>query len=439
MKRIAIMADNSVFYLEKVIEIWNSNNCVVLVDKRIPAKKAIELIQMANVTLCYTDNAEVARLAKQVGIISHYFAVKNKDMEIVPTKIYLDYFQNHSDTEALVIFSSGTTGNNKGIVLSHKTITDNAAISAKYKKLNENSWLYIYKSLAHSSAIISEFLACLISRARIIIASTGLTIRKHFKNIDENGITVVGFSPSIIRFIIKNRINKIYNFNSLKFIISSGAVLSECIHQKAMETLNVKIINAYGLTEAGPLLTMQDTNQNIIYCSVGKPIVNVVIEIRSENGDLQPINKIGIIFAKTNMRMSYYINKKDPYCKGWINTNDIGYIDEVGNLYVLGRYDNMIVSGTHNIYPESIEKIILDVDEVSECIVYGKEDETYGMIIICSCVVKSRNHAGIRKKILQICKENLASFEIPHQFLFVDNIDYTYSGKIKRKKEVEAK
>lgn len=435
MRRIAIIADNSVYYLKKIIQIWNSNNCAVLIDRRIPKKKIIELIRLADVIFCYTDDIEVANAIDEVGITTSFFDEINKDIETVSSDIYLNYKQRYDTNEALIIFSSGTTGDNKGIVLAHRTITENAELSVKYKKLDENSLVYIYKSMAHSSTIINECLACMISKSKMIIASTNLTIRGHFKRIDENRITVVSFNPQLIRFIIKNKVNKIYKFDSLKLIISSGAVLSDFIHKKATEILNVKIINGYGLTEAGPLLTIQSPERDIIYGSVGKPVQNVSIEIRDDNGNVQPFNKPGVIFAKTKMKMSYYINKINPYHDGWIDTKDIGYIKENGELFVLGRHDNMIISGTHNIHPETIEKIVLDIDDVKECIVYGEEDETYGMIIICKCVVNNDNHSKIRKKIFRYCKDNLASFEVPHKILFVNTINNTYSGKIQRKGE----
>lgn len=429
MGRIAIFADNSSAYISTLLMIWNSNNSAVLIDKRIPMNKVIDILKVANVDGIYTDDEKIIiEIQKKCNIFYNIIKMSRPQEEyVVPDILYEEYNIRFDKEEALVIFSSGTTGSNKGIILSHKSITENAIQSIIHKKMTEKSRIYIYKSLAHSSSIVNECLASLICRANMVIASTYCPIRKHFKNIEDYKITIFGLNPQILNLLLKQTK---YNFSALELIVCSGSILLDFIQDMAIKELDIKVINAYGLTETGPMLTIQDPCEKIVLGSVGKAIDGVSIKICHNGKTLMPL-MVGTIFVKTEMHMIGYLNceKLDPDV--WINTHDIGYKDLEGNLFVLGREDNMIITGTHNVFPETIEKLILTLEEVNECLIKGVDSSTYGQEIVCECVING-NPEIVKHKIFEICKKNLASFEVPHRIYFVNNIKHTYSGKIKR-------
>ena len=128
MKRIALIGENSVEYIDMLVDIWNSGNCAVLIDCQIPPQTAVEMMREAQVRKCYIEHKYYdkiyAVLDKNVELIP--YEKENTSTRLLPTEIYDRFKENYSKDEAVVIYSSGTTGKSKGIILSHFAINTNA-------------------------------------------------------------------------------------------------------------------------------------------------------------------------------------------------------------------------------------------------------------------------------------------------------------------------
>lgn len=132
-RRVAIIADNSIKYVEKVLLAWKNGYSVVLLDSRIPHLKCVELLKDSNVEEVITDNIELYQFAKEQHMITTLIDNSKKVCKL-PQYVYSQYYYNESDKEAIVLFSSGTTGRNKGISLSHYSITTSAKKDYEDKK-----------------------------------------------------------------------------------------------------------------------------------------------------------------------------------------------------------------------------------------------------------------------------------------------------------------
>lgn len=430
MKRIALIGENSVEYIDMLVDIWNSGNCAVLIDCQIPPQTAVEMMSEAQVRKCYVEHKYYdkiyAVLDKNVELIP--YKKENTSVRLLPAETYDRFQENYSKDEAVVIFSSGTTGKSKGIILSHFAINTNADAIIDYMQPDDSDRMYIVKNLTHSSSITGELLVALKAKMPLLIAPVVVPPRIVLQNIATYGVTIIGVNPLLLTMYCKEYENKEYNLSTLKKIYVSGALLNDKTYEMAHKVFhNQEIYNAYGLSEAGPRVTAQRR----ACCkgnSAGKVIKGVELVIVDESGNVVPNGERGIIHINTPSRFNGYIQgeiKHKSLYQDWLNTGDIGYLDEHNELHVIGRIDDMIVIGAHKIYPTEVERRIQLAADVSECVVamvnFKGED-------VLSCLYVSDEE--MRANIKSILGDSLMKYEIPKVFAKTDNLPRTQNGKV---------
>lgn len=432
MSRVALIGDNSIEYVKKIIEIWNNGDCVVLIDWRIPHNKAIQMMKEAKVVKCYIEY----RLIERIGEINYSENIEyvmyesfNQKNEFIPQYIYDEYKDNYSKEEAVILYSSGTTGKAKGIILSHYAISKNADLIAKYMELSCDDCMYIVKTLSHSSTLVGELLVGLKEKIRIFISPSICNPRETLKKVNEYGVTHICVNPTLLSVYSTVVSQNDMDFDSLKVIYTSGAIADTLLINKAQSIFpNVKVLNVYGLTEAGPRISAQMPKEKNVVGSVGKGLTGIGIKIISSDGVILPPMEKGNIHIKTPCLFSGYVTfneVRQTLYEGWFNTGDIGFIDKEGNLYITGRSDNMGTIGSHNVYPEEVEKVIMQVEGIKECIVLFLKDNIQGNKMYCYYVAD----VDISMQLLDYCIENLASYEMPSKFIRLKSIPLTDNGK----------
>lgn len=434
MKRIGIVSENSIDYIKKILEIWENENSVVLIDYRIPKNSILEMLKLAEVELCYTDNFELIEINEKEGIVFKKIEKNKQSIFMVTDDIYNRYYDviSYEDREALVLFSSGTTGKMKGICLSHRAINYNVDSIIDYMNVSNTDIMYVVKSLSHSSALVGELLVALKSKIRLFISTSNITALQVMKNIYKFKISIICLNPTLLYLYTYNIDDVKKMGQSIKKIYVSGAALDANIFQRARECFcNANVLNVYGLTEAGPRVTAQQEpiidSRNIV--SVGKAIKGVKLKITDKTGNEIENGRVGVIHVNTVSIFSKYLKDINKIKDEWLNTGDIGYLDKNQELYVLGRGDDVIITAAHNVYPNEIEQYINEIKEIKNSFVIGIDDILLGKKVIC---LYEANENNMDKIIRNYCKKKLASYEIPKEFYKVDALPYTVNGKKNR-------
>ena len=429
MSRIALIGMNSISYISHLLDIWSNGDCAVLIDWHIPYQTAIEMMKEANVKKCYLQDGlwNGEHLDADANITVSPYKTSGELTFTLQSHIYEKFHANYSQSEAVIIYSSGTTGKSKGVILSHFAINTNADAIIEYMNLTTQDCIYTIRPLSHSSTLTGELLVALKTHTRLLVTTYAVPPRYILDSVKTNNVTILCLNPTLLSFLCDELSKKSYCISSLRVIYSSGAILSDSIYKNAKTTLNNTLVyNAYGLSETSPRLTVQTTdscNTN----SVGRPIKGVEIAIIDENGKKVSSGERGIVHVKTPCLFSGYVVgglKHKSLCDGWFNTGDIGFFDEFGELHIVGRIDDMIICDAHKVYPLDIERRVMEVPGVIDCAV---SKCTYNGVNMIGCIYVARSDSTMN--IIKYLKKNLLPYEIPKRVLAVQSIPYNNRGK----------
>lgn len=213
MSRIGLIGENSIGYVDKLLDIWNNGDCAVLIDWRIPFNVAIEMVKIIT------------------------FECFNQLADIIPEKIAKKYKPNYNKNESLVLYSSGTTRKSKGIILTHYAINTNSDAIIDYMKPTPRNCMVVLKTFSHSLTITGELLAGLKSGMRLVIVPTIVPPRHILNNIEKFGVSLICLNPALL-YLICDEVNRTrYALKMLKEVYVSGAILSDKVYEKAQAIL----------------------------------------------------------------------------------------------------------------------------------------------------------------------------------------------------------
>ena len=217
-----------------------------------------------------------------------------------------------------------------------------------------------------------------------------------------------------------------------------GTVVPELLMKAMRERYpHVQAVQGYGATETSPLLTMthlKDASRKM--ASAGKAVPGAELKIIGPDGKEVEVGQAGEIIARGPQIMKGYFKDPEATAKtiknGWYYTGDLGRFDEEGYLYVLGRADDMVISGGLNVYPSEVETVLLTHPKIRETAAIGVPDARRGQVLKAIVVLKDGQKAS-RREILSFCKERLGSFKMPRQLEFRDSLPKSSTGKIAKR------
>ncbi|MCY9591233.1 long-chain fatty acid--CoA ligase [Paenibacillus chitinolyticus] len=282
---------------------------------------------------------------------------------------------------AVVLYTSGTTGRPKGVMLTYGNIWSNVGSILGYFKPAPEDRLYLFRPLTYASAFTGELLPSLFRGAAVYFRPPDTNPLSTMKSIQRDGITILGTTPTVAATFARFR--KRFDFGSLRCLMLSG----ECLTVRQAELIaeafpGAAVWNAYGLTEASPrisCLTEVGAFLNRKGC-VGKPLAGVEVKVLAEEakGRAAAEGEEGVLYVRgPNVMKGYY---GDPAAtslkiKGcWLRTGDRAVIRE-GDIYILGRADSLIIRGGVNMDPSEIESELMKLRGIKEALVFADHSE----------------------------------------------------------------
>ena len=338
------------------------------------------------------------------------------------------------DDDFAIIHTSGTTGRPKAAILTYGNIHHSAIGAALSLEIRRNArWLCVLP-LYHVGGL-SIILRSLICGTAIEFGPTApFDVHETNRVLSDNPITVVSLVPTMLGRLLDAR-TRPWNPRLRIILLGGEAPSAELLARCAAEDL--PIATCYGMTEtASQVVTALPELAYRKRGTVGKAMMTARVRIIDEQGsDATPMTPGEILVAGGSVMRGYY---KDPDATakalrdGWLHTGDIGYLDEDGDLFVLQRRDDLIVSGGENIYPAEVEAALRQHPAVADAIVLGLPDPAWGQR--AAAVIELRaGQSATADDIIAFSRQRLAGYKIPRRFAFTDALPRTASGKLQRR------
>ena len=321
---------------------------------------------------------------------------------------------NPSDDKVFcIINTSATTGKFKSVPVRWSQIEAHVKASANMLGVEEeDNWLVVLPMFHVSGLSII---------LRTLYNGTRATIREKFSEqvvldaLETEAVTIVSLVPTVLQRIVER-----IQAPTLRAILLGGEfipmpLLQECVRR------NLPVYKTYGMSETfAQSTTFNVQNYPHKLASVGYPLEGVTIEIRNPDEE-----GVGEVWISSPMLMKGYLNKEP--IKGAFNTDDIGYVDEDGFLYLLNRRKDIIISGGENIYPKEIEDVLYGMEGILECAVIPVSDPKWGQVPVL-CVVTTHTE----KDIVDYLLSRLAKYKVPKRIVYYDTLPKNSMGKILR-------
>ncbi len=346
--------------------------------------------------------------------------------------------ENKPDDVASILYTSGTTGYPKGVMLTHRNLISNVISSIKAIKFTKKDRFLCLLPMFHSFTWMACVLAPLYLGASIAIVESVKPFGKVIKNIIRNRITIFVAIPPIYNVlsnipvprILISRLLRI--LNPLRICVSGAASLALEVLRKFEEKFRIPLLEGYGLTEASPVVSINPLEKRKPG-SVGLPIAGVEVQVVDEYDNQLPPNKEGELLVKGENVMKCYYKLPDETEKtiknGWLYTGDIAKIDEDGYIYIVDRKKDMIIVRGMNVYPREIEEVLYQNPKIAEAAVIGIKDELRGEAPVGYVTLKEGEQTTEREMI-RFLRERIASYKVPRTIEIRDSLPKTSTGKI---------
>ncbi len=350
------------------------------------------------------------------------------------------YFVDRQDDDiALLPYTSGTTGQPKGVLLTHKNLISNVrAITKLFTLPAEEDRVLIPIPMFHITGMTVMMLSPL-SRGATIYPMLRWQAEEALKLIHKHRITDFLAVPTIYIDLLHHPRLDDYDLSSLKLCSSGGARMPVPVMEAFEKRLKIPVYEGYGLTETSPVTHTNLAAPKRVAGSIGWPIENTECKIVNENGQKLPAGEVGELLIRGPQVMKGYHNNPqatqesfDP--EGFFRTGDLAYVDEQGYYYIVDRVKDMINVAGLKVYPKEVEHVLYEHPAVAECAVVGISDPRKGETVKAFIVLKScyKPSEALAQELKQHCLNEIAAYKHPREIEFVKELPKTASGKIQK-------
>ena len=433
--RVLLFFENSIEFYVGYYAIVQSGAVVTPLNTFLKERELAHIINDAQPTLMVASQTLLDKLMQE-HIDAHVPVITEAQMDITGPvdKTFLAAVPAYlePDQMAALLYTSGTTGLPKGVMLSSKNILTNCIQTLARFGLVEEERVFGVLPFFHSFAQNICVWQTLLAGCTVIIVAR-IERRYILEGLQHKPTVFVGI-PALfgLMCLLKNA-----DLGSVKYFASGGDAMPDRIRGGFELIYQRKIGAGYGLSETSPVLTadLQDITEPTD--SVGSPLMGVSIQLRDEQGELLAPGRIGQIWVKgDNIMLGYYNDPQktaQTIQKGWLDTGDLGYFNGRGKLIVTGRVKDIIINKGFKIYPQEIENVIQMDPDVIRVGVIGEPDEAAGEVAVAYVQIRTEV-PGIEGRLRALCERQLAAYKVPRKFICsTQQLPITGTGKVDKK------
>ncbi|MEC5317800.1 AMP-binding protein [Brenneria populi subsp. brevivirga] len=336
---------------------------------------------------------------------------------------------------ALLMYTSGTTGAPKGVLLSHANLFAAAREISRWHRLGPQDRLLSALPIYHINGWVIGVLVPLFSGGSLV-AMRRFSVSAWWRTVDERRCTWLNLVPTMIAFLLNAGADGARRYPGVRFARSASAPLPQTHHEQFEQRFGIPVIEGMGMTESSSLVFCNPPAQRV-YGSIGLPC-GVEAAVVDQQGHPLADNRVGeVVLRGAGVMNGYYKDAAQTASaidrSGWLHTGDLGYRNDKGFYFITGRLKELIIKGGENIAPREIDDILIGHPAIMEAAAFAIPDADYGQEIAAAIVLKEGcllDEDALR----EWCREKLGKYKTPRCFYVVNSLPRGSSGKIQRLK-----
>ena len=443
--RISWFGKNSATYFVLFFGAARAGVVMVPIGWRLAEPEAAFIIDNAEAKLLFLGEGFEActqTLGKRPGL-KRCFTVAEAQAEVIGAP-RAEFTPSGADEAVLQLYTSGTTGNPKGAVLSNRNLfglrkagLDNPPPHTLW---DEDEAVLVAMPCAHIGGTGLGIVALAAGLPGIVLSEFDPV--RVFDAVENRGVTRFFIVPAALALLLNHPDCAKTDFSRIKYIMYGASPIPLELLRECIAMFGAEFTQNYGMTETtGTICVLPPEDHSVEgnqrMRSAGKPLPGVEVVIKGPDGSILPQGEIGEIVTRSSSNMLGYWKLPEATAStmdadGWIATGDVGYFDEDGYVYMYDRAKDMIITGGENVYPAEVESAIYGHPDVLEVAVISIPDAKWGEAVKAVCVPKP-GHTVDPDSVMNWARERVAGFKVPKSVDVIDALPRNPSGKILRR------
>jgi len=452
--RVCVWAPNSAEWIISAIAIQMVKAILVPINTRFKGAEASYILNKTGAKILFTvkdfldTNYSLMIKEKQTPALQNLIFLDKKEgndswnefMQLsLPKNKYLDQ-RYDSNSIADIIFTSGTTGKPKGVMVTQKQNLKVFENWSRHVGLNEDDRYLIVNPFFHTFGYKAGWLAS-IMRGAVILPHQVFEPQSVLHRIENDKVSVMPGPPTLYQSVMDAENFNSFDISSLRLAVTGAATIPIQLIYDMREIMHIDtVLTAYGLTESTGVVTMCNPGDapELIANTSGAPIEGIEVKCIAQDGTIASSGEPGEIYVKGyNVMLGYYEEPKQTEeaisVDGWLHTGDIGVINSQGYLSITDRSKDMFTVGGFNTYPAEIENILASHTHISSSAVIGISDKRLGEVAKAFVVLKEGFFIE-EHDLIKWCRNNMANYKVPREILFLSGLPLNASGKVMKYK-----
>ena len=437
--RIAILSFNCHRMIEAFLGVPAGGMVIVPLNTRLaPAElHAILADADARVLLCDRDPGELAALVAHVVRLPEEYEALLAASASTPAELGGDGI-GENDLAAM-FYTGGTTGRSKGVMLTHRNVIANTYHKTLAVRIETDDVFLAAPALFHTAGTAALHGLCW--RGATTVVQPTFAAAGALDLIERHRVTFAVPVPTMLAALVDEQRRQPRHVDSLRLLGHAGSAITSAVLRRVHETFpHVQLAHFYGATETAPIVThlMHEEREldTALAGSCGIPVMGVRVRVVDPVGAECATDDVGeVVVQGPNVMAGYWRNPvatAEALVDGWYHTGDLGRIDGGGNLFIVDRAKDMIVSGGENVYSAEVEDVLARHPAVAEVAVFGVPDERWGEAV--HAVVTTRpgvDHHGLAAALREHCRAAIAGYKVPKEIeLWTEPLPRSGPGKV---------
>jgi acyl-CoA synthetase (AMP-forming)/AMP-acid ligase II len=441
--RVAVFATNSVRVVEVLFAAAAIGAVAVPMNYRARDEEVAHLLRDSAAKVVFADARYLAQLAAaDVGEIAFVAFGAELDACLAGREPVGDFASVGDD--AIVMYTSGTTALPKGVRLGHDGLTGFVLEAGEVADGEDHGTTLVAVPIYHIAGLMTVLVSLFVGRR--VVVQREFVAAGWLAAVAEHRATEAFLVPTMLKRVLDEGVEG-RDLSSLKLVRYGAAPMPETVIARAIAAFGASVgfMGAYGLTETTSTVAVLGVADHVLtgpgaeerrrrLTSVGRVVDDVEVEIRDEDDAPLAAGLVGRVCLRTARAMKGYSGRAEG--GEWVETGDLGRLDDEGYLFLVGRAGDMIIRGGENIAPQEVERVLLEHPHVAEAAVVGVPDEEWGQRVVAA-VVLDKPGAVDGDGLVEHTRSRLAGFKRPERVVVLDALPHTSTGKLMRRRVLE--